>query len=140
MRLATEAHFEEGAILDGAVRILVYACHPPTEEFDERPYNLVRRIMIDELPPAVRSTREAFNAAVKRQAAILALDEERALTALPKLLPEGYQRRTALRAVRSAALAQGHLASERQARLRRVEEILEVRQPATSGRPPRNDR
>lgn len=130
-RLAAEAHIDEGTMLDGAIRILVYTCHAPHEQFDERPYNLVRR-MIEELPPHSRPTRAAFNEAVKRQAAVLALDEARALAALPKLLPEQHQRQIALGAARRVALAHGVLSGERQVRLRRVEGILGAQARATA--------
>lgn len=132
-RLATETQIEKGSMLDGAVRILVYTCHPPEEEFDERPYNVVRR-MIDELPEEMRPTRERFNDTVKRQAAALALDEERSLAALPKLLPGARQRQMALNAARSAALAHGRLAGETEARLRRVEAILGIGSTSSASR------
>ena len=53
---------------------------------------LVRR-MIEELKPESVPSLAALKAAVKRQAFVLALDEERAIEALPKLAPEMHHRR-----------------------------------------------
>ena len=63
---------------------------------DERPFNLFRR-MIEEMKPESRPSLAALKAAIKRQAFALALDEERALAALPKLAPDMDQRRRGLR-------------------------------------------
>src|SRR6185295_6127568 len=93
-RLMAESHIEQGTVLDGWVRIVLYVTREE-RVFDERPYNLARR-MIDELSPEARPSLEELKAAVKRQAFVLALDEERAVAALHKLLPEGHSRREAV--------------------------------------------
>ena len=49
--------------------------------------------MIEELKPENVPSLAALKAAVKRQAFVLALDEERAIAALPKLAPEMRHRR-----------------------------------------------
>ena len=53
--------------------------------------------MIDEMKPESRPSLAALKAAIKRQAFVLALDEERAIAALPKLAPEMDERRRGLR-------------------------------------------
>ena len=67
---------------------------------DERPFNLVRR-MIEELKPEVRPSLNELKAAVKKQVFVLTLDETRAIAALPKLLPDPEQRRKAVEAART---------------------------------------
>jgi len=117
-----ESHIEEGTALDGWVRIALYVAREQ-QVFDERPYNLARR-MIDQRSPQARPSLDELKAAVKRQAFVLALDEERAVAALPKLLPEGQPRREALEGARLVAGAGGPLTEDQEERFRRVERVL----------------
>jgi len=121
-RLMAESHMEVGTVLDGWVRIALYVAR---EErlFDERSYNLARR-MIDELDPQTRPSLDELKGAVKRQAFLLALDEERAVAALSRLLPEGHQRRKALEGARLVAGAGGLLTEDQESRFRRIERVL----------------
>jgi hypothetical protein len=127
-RERAEAHIEQGSLLDGWVRLTLYAAHGE-QVIDERPFNLARR-MIDHLAPEVRPSMADLQAAVKRQAAVLALGEERAIAALPKLLPEARQRHRALEAARLVAHARGELSERREARFRRLEHILGLEKAA----------
>ena len=83
-------------------------CATAGEPADERPFNLFRR-MIEEMAPESRPSLAALKAAIKRQAFALALDEERALAALPKLAPDMDQRRRGLDAARAVMSARGEL-------------------------------
>ncbi|HYR35370.1 MAG TPA: TerB family tellurite resistance protein [Burkholderiales bacterium] len=122
-RLMAESHMEEGTALDGWVRIVLYVTREG-RVFDERAYNLARR-MIDELEPTARPSLDELKGAVKRQAFLLALDEERAVAALPKLLTQGgRQRREALEGARLVAGAAGPLSADQERRLRRIERVL----------------
>ena len=121
-RLIAESHIEQGTVLDGWVRIVLYVAREQ-QVFDERPYNLARR-MIDERSPQARPSLDELKAAVKRQAFVLALDEERAVAALPKLLTEGQQRREALQGARLVAGAGGQLTGDQERRFRRIESVL----------------
>jgi hypothetical protein len=121
-RLIAESQIEEGTALDGWVRIALYVARD-LQVFDERPYNLARR-MIDERSPQARPSLDELKAAVKRQAFVLALDEERAVAALPRLLPEGQPRREALEGARLVAGAGGPLTEDQEARFRRIERVL----------------
>src|SRR5262249_22643591 len=97
-REAAEAHIAQGTPLDAWLRMVIYTAREE-HVIDERPFNLARR-MIEELAPQDRPTLGEAKAAVKRQAFVVCLDEERAIAALPKLLPETAQRRRALDAAR----------------------------------------
>ena len=68
--------------------------------------------MIEELRPELRLSLDELKAAVKRQAFALALDEARAVAALPKLLPAMAQRREAVEAARRVAGTRGLLTEE----------------------------
>jgi len=67
--------------------------------------------------------------AVKRQAFVLALDEERAIAALPKLAPELQLRRRGYEAARKAIGARGELTPRQVERLRRAATLLGLEQP-----------
>ena len=126
-RLMAESHIEEGTVLDGWVRIALYVAREQ-QVFDERPYNLARR-MIDQRSPEARPSLDELKAAVKRQAFVLALDEERAVAALPKLLPEGQPRREALEGAQLVAGAGGPLTEDQEGRFRRIERVLGLEAP-----------
>jgi pimeloyl-ACP methyl ester carboxylesterase len=121
-RLLAESHMEKGTALDGWVRIVLYATRE-ARVFDERAYNLGRR-MIDEVDPQARPSLAELKSTVKRQAFLLELDEERAVAALPKLLPELGQRRKALEGARLVASASGPLRADQENRFRRIEEAI----------------
>jgi pimeloyl-ACP methyl ester carboxylesterase len=117
-----EEAIEHGTQIDAWARMLIYV-RPAGEPVDERPFNLVRRMM-DEMKPENRPTLAALKAAVKRQAYALALDEERALSALPKLASDMEQRRRGFNAARSVMRARGELTPEQNERFRRVARVL----------------
>ena len=82
--------------------------------------------MVEEMAPESRPSPEALKAAIKRQAFALALDEARALAALPKLAPEMDQRRRGLEAARAVMSARGELTAEQHERFHRVANLLGV--------------
>ena len=126
-RKEIEAHIEEGSLLDAWARLLIYV-RPEQSAVDERPFNLVRR-MIEELKPKNVPSLNALKAAVKRQAFVLALDEERAIKALPKLVPEMHDRRRGFEAARLVAGARGEPSPYQEERFRRVAGILGLDAP-----------
>jgi len=120
-----EAQIEEGTPLDGRVRLLLYQGRDE-KVVDERPFNLVRQF-IQELPIKKRPTLAQLKEAVKRQSFILLLDEERAVKALPKLIPDVDERQRALARARQIAAAKaGKLSAAQEARFRRLEQVLGV--------------
>jgi pimeloyl-ACP methyl ester carboxylesterase len=120
-----EAQIEEGTPLDGKVRILLYQGRDE-KVVDERPFNLVRQF-IQEMPIEKRPTLAQLKEAFKRQSFILLLDEERALKALPKLIPDMKERQRALERARQIATARaGKLSAAQEARFRRLEEVLSL--------------
>ena len=114
-RAEAESSIEHGTPLDAWVRILAY-CGREGRVVDERPFNLVRR-MIEELKPEVRPSLNELKAAVKKQVFVLTLDEARAIAALPKLLPDPEQRRKAVEAAREVARTRGPIEGRQAERL-----------------------
>ncbi|HEY2255341.1 MAG TPA: hypothetical protein VGI11_06860, partial [Variovorax sp.] len=122
-----ESQFESGTLLDAWARMLLYV-RREENVVDERPYNLMRR-MIDEMEPEHRPTLAAVKAAMKRQAFVIALDEERAIAALPALIPEMQHRRKGVEAARKVASARGKPTAHQEERFHRLASILSLDEP-----------
>jgi hypothetical protein len=97
-RQQAEAQFEQGTPLDAWARLLLYVAREE-KVVDERPYNLMQQL-IKQMKPERAPTPAALKAAIKRQAFVLALDEQRAIAALPKLAPDMDERRLGYAAAR----------------------------------------
>jgi hypothetical protein len=124
-KLENESLIEQGELLDAVVRMLLYQDRD-TRVVDERPFRLARQI-IREAPDDKRPTLARCKQAFKRQWFVLLMDEERAINALPKLLPDPDERALALELAHRIATARtGKLEDSQQARFRRIEEILGV--------------
>jgi hypothetical protein len=88
---------------------------------DERGFAALEQVA-SELPPAKRLGLARFKEMVREQFLILLRDEERAIAALPKLLPEDRrERETALDLLRRVLAARGRLSEEENRRFRRIE-------------------
>jgi hypothetical protein len=130
------AHLEQqigqGSLIEAAVRALIYV-RLPEGKVDERGYAALKQISA-ELPAAKRVGLVRFKEIVKEQYLILLLDAERAIAALPKLLP-GNRRQCeeALVLVRRVLAARGALPEEGRRRLERVETLF-VGPPPEIGR------
>jgi len=116
------SHIDQGTPFDGWVRLLIWQ-GMEEKVIDERPFNLIRRLG-KEQPPGQRRTLAELKDAIKQQMFVLLIDEEKALAALPKLIPEVKQRGKAIELARRVASAKGPLSASREARFRRLEEIL----------------
>jgi hypothetical protein len=121
-RQELEVGFEQGSVIDGYVRVLVYAGRDETV-FDERPFNMVRRLLRD-IPAAARPTLAQLKEALKRQTFLVLLDEERAAVGLGALLPEMHQRRQAYELARRLAQARGTIGPAHEARFARLAQVL----------------
>jgi hypothetical protein len=129
-RREVEGMVESGTLVDAWARILLYL--RPDGPVDERPFNMVRRI-IEELRPEHIPSLAMLQAALKRQALVLALDEERAIAALPKLAPEPDVAKRGLDAARAVLSARGALTDRQNERLRRVAGIFGFNGTPTGG-------
>jgi len=86
------------------------------------------------LPPAKRVGFARFKEIVKEQYLLLFIDAERAITAIPKLLPDHRRQcQEALTLVRRVLAARGALGEEGRRRLERIEAMF-------AGPPPEIDR
>jgi hypothetical protein len=127
-----EQRIDQGSLIEAAVRALIYV-RLPEGKVDERGFAALKQIS-SELAPAKRVGYLRFKEIVKEQYLILLMDEERAIAALPKLLPDNRPRcQEALTLVRRALAARGALPEEGRRRLERIEEMF-------AGPPPGIDR
>jgi pimeloyl-ACP methyl ester carboxylesterase len=127
-RKELEAHMEHGTLVDAWARLLLYVGREE-KVADERPFNLMQRL-VKELKPANVPSMAALKAAVKRQALVLALDEERAIAALPGLAPDMDDRRRGYAAARLVIKARGEPTPYQEERFRRVASLLGLDKPA----------
>jgi tellurite resistance protein len=91
--------------------------------FDARGLRLAQRIKQEH--PALRPIApERIKAAAKEEAFMLRFDLDRALAALPAMLPTEEERREAVEIVRRIGYADGEITPESEAMLERIERIL----------------
>ena len=121
--LEIEAQTWQGTPVDAFARMLLYQGHD-SQVFDERPFRLVQQFLA-EAPAESRPTLDELKLAFRRQSLVLLLNEEKAIDALPSLLPDIEQRQLALDLVRRIASARtGKLDASREAKIRRIENVL----------------
>jgi hypothetical protein len=118
-----EQQIDQGGLIEAAVRALIYV-RLPEGKVDERGFAALKQISA-ELPAAKRVGVARFKEIVKEQYLLLLLDAERAIAALPKLLP-GNRRQCeeALALVRRVLAARGALPAEGRRRLERIEAMF----------------
>jgi pimeloyl-ACP methyl ester carboxylesterase len=113
---------EQGGFAEAVLRIML-AVAQAEQMFDVRGFRLSQRIKQED--PALRDIpREHLKAVAREQAFMLRFDRDRALAALPAMLPSEDERREALAIVRRIGYADGEIRPEGAAVLARIEEIL----------------
>ena len=118
-----EQRIDQGGLIEAAVRALIYV-RLPEGKVDERGFAALKQISA-ELPAAKRVGLARFKEIVKEQYLILLLDAERAIAALPRLLPANRRQcEEALTLVRRVLAARGALPEESRRRLERVEALF----------------
>ena len=109
---ALEAKFEHGSLVEAGLRALLYVnLGHPDRLADERVFATLRHLR-QNLPDGCRLGLLRFKEILRDQYLLLRRDEERALAAIPGLLPaDPAQRRLVLDAVRRAAEPRANLRS-----------------------------
>ena len=123
MRIAElKARIPEGGMRAAVVRALIYV-GLSRRAIDERGFEMARRICQahGDMPLA------EFKALVREQFAILVLDQDAAVAALPSMLPpEAEVRRTALSLVKQVMEARGDMAADEEKKLEEVAKLFGV--------------
>src|SRR5271166_1292408 len=113
----------QGSVIEAALRALIYVLGPQ-RRFDERSFTVLKEIN-SERPPEKRISLLKFKELVKEQNMIMALDQERALAAISKLLPaDRAERSAAVEAIGRILAAGGAMPDEEKRRLARVEALF----------------
>jgi pimeloyl-ACP methyl ester carboxylesterase len=114
-----EQGMERGALIEAGVRGLIYVLRADGK-FDERAAAMLETLR-NARPADSRLTRERFREIIRDQSLTLCLDENRAIEAIPKLLPHDPEACTQMMvAIRRVAAAQGKASEESARRLARV--------------------
>jgi hypothetical protein len=122
---------EQGGFAEAVLRIML-AVAQAEQMLDVRGFRLAQRIKQEDA--ALREIpRERMKAAAREQALMLRFDRDRALAALPRMLPTQGERRKALAIVRRIGYADGEIRPEGAAVLARIEEILGLKAGASGG-------
>ena len=132
MEAHLEQQIESGGLPEAAVRALLYI-QLPDGVADERGFAALQQIA-RELPAAKRIGLSRFKEIVRDQFLILRLDEERAIAALPNLLPADKRaRETAVGLLRRVVEARGASSQEGARRMTRIEALFGNLPPAKPG-------
>jgi hypothetical protein len=113
-----------GGEREAVIRSILYIARSPEMRVaDERAFGVLRELRTH-LPAKERVSLARFKEVVQEQNMILQLDEERAMSALPKLLTEVDDRQRALEGIRKIMTASGELSGEAARRMSRVAELF----------------
>ena len=125
MRVELERRFEVGGLPQAVLRALIYV-RMPQRSVDERGFAAVQAIRAMQ-PVNDRMSMAELKACLKEQYLLVRLDEERAVRAIPRLLPDSeHARRAALDALLQVLGARGALPEEGLRRLTRVEALFGI--------------
>ena len=123
MRVELERRFEVGGLPQAVLRALIYV-RMPERSVDERGFAALQAIRTMQ-PVNDRMSMTELKACLKEQYLLVRLDEERAVQAIPRLLPDSeHARRTALDALLQVLGARGALPTEGRRRLGVIEALF----------------
>ncbi len=117
----------DGDAFNAKVRALLYALHG-ISELDERSAYALRRVIIEGADLGADTVKRI----VRAQFFALQLDTEKALEALPEMVPDAEGRRSVLADVRAVLKAAGKATPDERERLQRLDKIFKV--PRTKNR------
>lgn len=131
-RSELETRFEAGGTAEAASRALIYVSGPEGG-LDERGFAVLKQIRAAQ-PAASRRSLGRLKEMLKEQSLLLRLDEERAIAAIPKLLPDSAdERQAAIKALHQLVEASGPAPDERRRRLARIDMLFDGRQALPEG-------
>jgi Protein of unknown function (DUF3141) len=126
VRSDLEHRFDAGGLTEATLRALVYI-RLPEGSIDERSFTVLKLIRASR-PAHKRMSDGQFKTMMREQYLLVCLDEERAMSALPKLLgADATERNAALDALHRILAARGDLSDEGKRRLARIEAIFDIR-------------
>ena len=118
-----DKRIEQGSPIEAALRALIYV-RRPEKSFDERSFTILKEIN-SEQQPSRRVSLGRFKKLIEEQFLIMRQNEERAVAAIPKLLPADHEERNALiGAIRRVIFSGGAPKEEGKRRLARIETLF----------------
>jgi pimeloyl-ACP methyl ester carboxylesterase len=131
LRSELEQRFEVGGPVEAALRALIYI-RLPDGSIDERGFNMVKLIRASR-PADKRLSMVRLKEIVRQQYLLVCLDQERAITALPKLLgADANGRKATLDVLQRVLSARGDMSDEGRRRLARVEALFGLKPQETA--------
>ncbi len=127
-----EKRFDVGGLAEAVIRSIMYV-RMPEHAVDERGFAALQAIR--QVQPANRRLgRSEAKMLLRDQYLLLRSDEERAIGALPRLLPrDERQRGIGWQAIQDVTMASGGLPEEGRRRLQRIGELFDIKPQSTSG-------
>ncbi len=126
-----KARIGEGGTQEAVIRAMVYI-GMGGKALDERRFAVVQQIHDEERSDM---TLDEFKLALREQYFALRLDQDAALSAIPKMLPRGQkERQKALDIIRRVATSSGELEGEKAKRWAKVEKLFAPAPKAAAGR------
>ena len=126
-RTELETRLERGGLREATIRAMVYVrLGDPEQAVDERAFAVLRQFRAEQ-PESKRLPLSEFKELVREQYLMLRTDAERAVAAIPNLLPEdATERRAAAKLIERVVSAGGEPSSEVKKRLSRIEALFEA--------------
>ena len=126
LRAQIEERFENGGPLQAGLRALVYV-RLPDSSADERAFALARKLRLAQ-PAAHRLSNADLKQALKEQFLLVTLDAERAVQAIPHLLPKDPEARATLwKTLQEMIAAPGALSPEGERRQGYVQTLFDLK-------------
>jgi hypothetical protein len=130
-----KSRVEEGGTVEALVRIMIHV-RESGRSIDERGFQMLRKIG-KERRDDERISLDRFREILKEQVFLMELDRERALAALPKLVPTEQSRRAVVEAAQQLLDVRGTPHPDELARLHQIKLLLDLEtEPATRGKEP----
>jgi hypothetical protein len=123
LRAELEKQFEVGGVTEAAMRALIYI-RMPEGSIDERGFSVLKLIRASR-PTDKQMTLAHFKEMVRQQYLLVCLDQDRAISTLPKLLgSDAGARKTALEMLNRVLAARGEMSEEGKRRLKEIEAMF----------------
>jgi hypothetical protein len=125
LRADLETRFEAGGLAEAVIRALVYI-RLPEQSIDERGFTVAKAVR-EARPAGLRLSQPQLKALFRDQFLLLTMDPERAVRALPGLLPPDVSlREAALADIRRVLNASGRMSPEAGRRLAAIEAVFGI--------------
>jgi len=122
-RAELETLWDQGGAIEASLRSVIYV-RQAEGTIDERGFTVLKELHDAHAPGQSMAELKKL---LRDQSLLMRLDQERAISAIPEILPaDPEERRRAFRAVRRIVTAAGRLGAEGKRRLKRIEQLFDI--------------